>query len=283
VTRRDDLIDAAHGSVVLKPEFSRFGTSVRLRPAPPGRGTPEDERFWREVQVDDEHPWVAQEFLEGPQVSSWSVVRDGRVVAHAAYPATFTASFAHRRRHQPDASVRSRAPAGATVSFTSATSHAPEDAPLLALARDVATHVGGSGMLAFDAVVVDGVPVPIECNPRLTSGVHLFHAHPDVADLLVGAGDLPGVPLQPPVTARASLPFALALYGPSQVLHGSASFRAWLKALASRDATFWWRDPLPTLLQPWVLGVTYARAARRREGILRSTTTDIAWNGGVRG
>lgn len=296
VTRLHDLLDAVRRPVVVKPDFSRFGTHVRVRPDPPGYGTPADDRFWREVRIDEGHPWVVQEYLDGPHLSSWSVVRDGRVVAHTTYPATFTAAFARRSRdtagsaagdgapagaardRAPAGAARDRAPAGATVTFE----HVDVE-PLERLARDVARSVGGSGMLAFDAVVVDGVPVPIECNPRLTSGVHLFHDQPVVADLL--ACDDPvdesvgQRPLTPRLGARASLTYPLSLYGASQVLDRPGSWPAWLRALAARDATFWWRDPLPTVLQPWVLASTYARAFRHGVGPLQATTLDIEWNG----
>src|SRR6185503_21236723 len=64
------------GPLVLKPEFSRFGVHVRLYP----QGVPAQA-----PPLAAHGPWVAQRFVAGTELCSYSVADRGRLLAHVAY------------------------------------------------------------------------------------------------------------------------------------------------------------------------------------------------------
>ena len=230
--------------VVLKPAFSRFGADV-IRDARPSDARRTDVRAAR--------PWLAQERVEGRAVCSFAVAHRGRLTAHAAYHTPLTAG------------------AGAGVAFEPLRSAAAE-----AFAARVAAATGASGQLAFDFQErPSGELVAVECNPRATSGVHLFGPR----DALVGAllGDVEAV-VRPGCDAPVALRLGLALAGwrPGR----TAAWRAWLGA---RDAVADPDDPAPARRQVEAAVRLVARAARRGVSPLRASTWDIEWNGGALG
>ncbi len=129
---------------ILKPEFSRFSAGVSKHEAL-------DEARAEARRAGGS--WVAQAFAGSEMLCTYGVAHEGRLLAHAAYRAPQTAS-------------------GASVCF------APDADPAARewVARFVErTHF--SGQLAFDFIRTDeGALLPIECNPRATSGVHLLLA-----------------------------------------------------------------------------------------------------------
>jgi len=145
-----DLPDPS--ALVFKPEFSRFGVETLLRPVP--------EALAR-IRPTPERPWVAQTCISGAEVCFYAVARAGRLTAFASYRSTW----------------RTRGRAGYAFAPLDRRTH---DA-LKAIAERLAPHVG-EGQFACDAIVdAGGRPWLIECNPRATSGVHLFDRSPALA------------------------------------------------------------------------------------------------------
>ncbi|OWA36017.1 hypothetical protein B9G55_09120 [Saccharibacillus sp. O16] len=129
---------------ILKPEFSRFSSGV-------SRHQTLDEARAEARRTGG--TWVAQTFVAGEMLCTYGVAHEGRLLAHAAYRAPQTAS-------------------GASVCF------APDADPA---AREWVSRfverTNFSGQLAFDFIrTEEGALLPIECNPRATSGVHLLLA-----------------------------------------------------------------------------------------------------------
>ncbi|NUR88613.1 MAG: carbamoylphosphate synthase large subunit [Nonomuraea sp.] len=211
-------------NVVVKPEYSRFGTRVsRLR---------------------GEH--VAQELLEGSQTCTYSVVRDGVLKAHVAYAVDFTAS-------------------GACVSFQ------PTEAP--AVDAWVSTFVGKlgfTGQISFDFIG----DLPLECNPRATSGVHLLGD--GLARVLQGQTD--GV-LRADPRARRMLAAAMLSFGLAGV-RSARDLRRWAAFVATaRDVVAEPGDRGPFAAQFGVLWSNWLRSLWTRRSIIECSTYDIEWNG----
>jgi hypothetical protein len=228
---------------VLKPEFSRFGTQVRVlepdEPLPELKGR-----------------WVVQEFIAGRALCTYGVAQQGKLLAHAAYAPDFTAG------------------AGAAIYF------APLQHPALqAWVQDFVAAEGLTGQVAFDVIeAADGTLYPLECNPRATSGIHLF-APADRLDraFLEGASQL----ITPRPEARAQIALAMWVYGlPPAAQAGPRRLFAWGKALGEApDVVFRWDDPMPAVEQ-WLVFAELDRRARLA-GItaLEASTADIEWNG----
>ena len=227
---------------VLKPAFSRFGTEALVPPHVPAH--------LDRIAPTPARPWVAQRFVPGRQVCTYSVAHEGRIVAHVAYATPFVAGHAG-------------------VWF-----RAVEHPEARAFAERLVTADRFTGQIAFDFVedAVGGVTA-IECNPRATSGLHLFRGASDFAEALLN-------PAAAPVEASGEdatlgLPMLAAgarhRFGP-----------AWRAAFQSaRDVVFDPADPLPTFGQALTAATFLTWAARHRCSPLAATTRDIEWNGPV--
>ncbi len=241
----DDLarLPLSPGETVLKPEFSRFATQVIVQP---------DKRRMASIAPSPARRWVAQRFVPGQEICSWAIARVGEIVAIACYRP--------RWRHG-----RSAAYAFEAI-----------DAPAVAeLSRRIARATDFTGHLSFDLIVTpDGTTVPIECNPRAVSGLHLFDGDPGLARAIMGKGSV----TSPPAGRLRYLSPAMALLGlPSALAQGRIG-----KLLADwqegEDALGRAGDRLPV----WgalIDGARFAVTGLRGGGAARQTTADIEWDG----
>ncbi|KQT34998.1 hypothetical protein ASG29_02365 [Sphingomonas sp. Leaf412] len=232
--RLDDL--------VLKPEFSRFAAATLVRPSRCAAAR---------LRPSPTHAWVAQDIVVGEELCLWTAAHHGRLTGHALYRPAL--------RHG-----RSAAYAFEAVDWP----------PAIDMAARIAASCAMTGHLSFDLIrTPDDRAVPIECNPRAVSGVHLF-----AGDLTARAIVGEAVPPPPPGTRRHLSP-AMALLGMPQAL---ATGRAGAFAAA-------WRAGADAIGRPGdrrpVAGaiVDAARFAAtgltRRRSPTRQTTADIEWNG----
>lgn len=235
----------AHGrAVVLKPEFSRFGVHVRLYP----EGIPADAADLAPLGT-----WVVQDYLAGDELCSYAIAHRGRLLAHAIYRPT------HRLRRS------------SSYYFQPVQRPALRDA-VAALVRG--THY--SGQVSFDWIEgADGIARALECNPRATSGLHLFPADADLPSALLGNGEV-----QEPTSSRARM---------IAVLMATAGVQ---DAIRRRQPTAWlgdWRRADDVISVPGdrltpagslVDLASYAKLALRQGCNLREAATrDIEWDG----
>ena len=236
VTDAAALAGVAPADVVLKPEFSRFAAATLVRPT---------RRAIAKVRPTPTHPWVVQDHVAGEELCLWTAARDGRLTGHALYRPTL--------RH------------GRSAAFAF---QAVDWPPAIAMAARIAAATGMTGHLSFDLIrTPDGRAVPIECNPRAVSGVHLL-------DGTMLARAILGEAQPPPVagTRRHLLP-AMAVLG----------------AAAPRRTLAAWREGRDAIGRPgdrWPAVGAMVDAARfaalglsRRRSPTRQTTADIEWNG----
>jgi len=217
---------------ILKPRFSRFATHVREwttgdgLPALDGRG------------------WIAQRFVPGAGRCTWSVAAQGRLLAHATYAV--------------DATAGTR---GAAIAF-----HSVRHDAIRFWVETFLAHHRLSGQFAFDFIEGSDGLYGIECNPRLTSGIHCFRGMPEVVTALLDPGAQPtAVRLEPPAGLHFRSRLALATY------HHRP--RAGAGLLDAED------DPWPRRLQCVTWGQLLLRSLLRRTDPRRLSTRDIEWNG----
>jgi hypothetical protein len=248
--------------LVLKPVYSRFASRTLILPTlteclaaikrdvdqecvprnSRGRGAPVCA------------PWVAQEYVVGKPVCTYSVAHQGRLTAHTAYRSEFTAGQ------------------GATIVFQ----HTSHSAALNWVSHFVSSfHY--TGQIAFDFIETpSGDVVALECNPRATSGIHLFASTPQFPAAFFN----PTLEcLSPSTEERAMLFTAMWLYGLPMALQ-KGEFKKWLSTLiTSRDVVFSRQDLLPALLQP--RGILHFVRLGWQHHItpLEASTFDIEWNG----
>jgi hypothetical protein len=234
-------------SFVLKPVFSRFASKIVFA-----------DTMAEQIEllpITSTYPWVAQRRIDGKAFCTYSIVYEGWLLAHVVYP------------------VRYRAGVGSCVYFAPV-EHAAIDAWITRFLQ----HEHFSGQIAFDIIVTsDGMVYPIECNPRATSGLHLFQQEQPLHRALLAPNDPIEQPLRPPPTNRAMIAIAMLVYG---LPRSWAKLKAWLRDfLHARDVVFDWRDPLPFLLQPLLLWYNWKESRRLGISLLEFSTHDIEWNG----
>jgi predicted ATP-grasp superfamily ATP-dependent carboligase len=198
--------------------------------------------------------WIAQEFMEGRQICTYSIAHKGTLTAHTTYRADFTAGR------------------GAAIVFE----HIYHPV-IFEWVQLFVSQLGFTGQIAFDFIETsDGSVVALECNPRATSGIHLFSNEGDITRAFL---DDSIVCLTPKKQQAAMLSTGMLVYGLPTSLKKRQLVKWLTKFFTSRDVVFDARDPLPFLLQ-WRSIISYSRLGRKL-GIsaLAASTFDIEWNG----
>lgn len=236
---------AAGRPLVLKPEFSRFGVHVRIYP----KGMPDAP-----APLPPLGPWVAQEYCEGIELCSYSVADQGRLTAHALYRPMHRLQRSSSYYFEP---------------------HGCE--PIRHFVADLVARLQFTGQISFDWMDVgDGQPRVLECNPRATSGLHLF----DEQDALPAAlnGTVEGCVVPRGARARMLGPVMYSA-GALQSLAGGTVGRWRRDAQRASDVMTAPGDRWPVagalLDMAW-----FARTALQRRCTLReAATSDIEWDG----
>lgn len=234
------------GDLVFKPVWSRFAARVLLRPGP---------RALAATCPTTAAPWVAQEYLAGQEICAYALAHKGRLSAMSSYRGIY------------------RAGRGASVAF------APlSDPAVREFVRRYVAGTGWTGQISFDLIRrADGSVLPLECNPRATSGLHFFRS-PTFANAVLAA-DAPAQEVATDVVAPQGVRLALWLYGLPQALRpgGMAPFRAALREV--QDVLDWPDDPAPRRAQFAALAEIAVKALRGRTSLQRAATEDIEWDG----
>lgn len=209
------------------------------------------------------------------------MAREGRLLAHVCYRSVLR--LAGR-------GADGRATQGAGIVFEDVTAARPE---IRDFVRELVAARCFSGQIAFDFIRDERATYVIECNPRATSGVHLFGDDDALAEILLGAAESRRVDtrvergageivVEPPRGARPrtrklgfALPFAGAL--------AQGEVRAWPSllrhALGTPDVVYRRDDPMPALAAPLSLAELALVAARERRPLTAATTYDIEYDG----
>ncbi|PWW72768.1 hypothetical protein C7212DRAFT_366318 [Tuber magnatum] len=242
----DDVRALPHGEteLALKPVYGRAAKGVHhLKPNTP---LPEG------VDVGPENEYIAQEWITGNRYCSYSVLRDGRVFAFSVYPVVDTIDES------------------SCVYFQSI-----EHAGIRTYVERIADALPGmNGQIAFDFIETDDQLVAIECNPRATSGIHLWSGTPDLAHSFTQAS--PAVAR--PGERRQLIPGMLMW---SKKGAGLREYLRHMKRLmGTKDVMFSKRDLLPSLMQPFLLTSYYEICRERRMNISTMFQWDLVWEPG---
>ncbi|MCA9837227.1 MAG: hypothetical protein KC422_09930 [Trueperaceae bacterium] len=227
--------------VVLKPAYSRFATKALL--------PPHSRESLKAVHPSEANPWLAQSYLKGKALCSYSLAIGGKLTAHTVYGAEFTAGQ------------------GSSVVFRHLQHQGIE-----AFVRQIVQAFGMTGQFAFDFIETsEGEVFALECNPRATSGVHLLASCPAFPQAFWDET----VFVKPQQAESIMLASAML-----QAFGKSKKKREWLEVFgSSRDALFRWADPLPALLQGLAIWPFLELAWQKKLSLLEASTYDIEWNG----
>ena len=229
--------------VVVKKIFSRFSDDVHFFPAEDYE--PERHLFTPRSE------WIMQEKIEGAQYCSYSIVRDGIVMAHTTYQTELTAGV------------------GATIAFKHC-----EHPAIERFVKTIANALSFTGQLSFDFIVDEnGTPYPIECNPRATSGLHLFS--PDVVPAFI---ESVSSCLYPSEETKEAIKLAMLVYGWHNHKHHSWK-ELWNAFFTYRDITYRSGDMKPFFYQFVSMYDLWKESRKHGQSMTAVSTHDIRWDG----
>lgn len=263
------------GDWVWKPVYSRFAAKVRMptlmtydtgaRTDQQGKVSQKNHRHLRNDPPDKGElssisPWVAQVFIPGQMLCTYSIAHEGQLVAHSAYDSRYRTGSV-----------------GASVFFEQV-----EHEGALAWVRQFAQATGFSGQIGFDFIGgQDGQVYAIECNPRATSGIHLFHPGDDLVraltepEMLIKERKM----ITPARGSKAMLMLPMLGSGLHQIF-GKGKLRAWIAAWrGARDVVYARQDLQPLMEQFGVVLAAWRLARSQKLSLTEALTHDIEWNG----
>ncbi len=229
---------------ILKASYSR--ASQKVLKVFPGR-------YDLNFTISQNNPWLAQQWIQGKKFCSYSVCDQGEVRAHCTYPVEYSID---------DSSC---------VTFRSVNHQ-----KIYRWIRNFVAHLHYSGQISFDFIETDeGDLYAIECNPRATSGVHLFTKQ----DRLDKAFFAPHESLiLPALNSKRQIAAGMVLYGWRSKDPGY-KFSRYLKSLLStKDVVFNRKDIKPFLLSPYVFGLYYLNSLKMRANLPTTFTYDLDYD-----
>lgn len=220
---------------VLKRCLSRSGDGIEFSSA----GSPVDKPI--------DGTWQIQERIPGETLCSFSAAHHGTTLLTIVY--------------SPSVTYRTIG-----VVFT-----AIDEPKIVRWVERFVRETGFHGFISFDFIRdPEGNVFAVECNPRLTSGIHLAPLHQIARAILT-----PGEP-QPPSHARKSARITLGVLSalPRLLLMPKSAWKAVRESLRSQDVILQWHDPGPYLYQ--IPSFAYALCHSYKEKI---SLSDCAMNG----
>lgn len=230
--------------LVFKPVWSRFARDVLPRPSPGELDA---------VRPSPTAPWVAQRFIAGDEISAYAVAIEGKLKALAFYRSLY------------------RAGKGAGICFEPV-----EDAAARRIVEIFVAGTAWTGQISFDLMrEKDGTVLPLECNPRAVSGLHLFRDPQRFADAVLDDGP----EVKPDVAKLQTVRLAMWIYGLPAALRsgGLGRFRQTMRE--ADELLDWPGDPAPRKAQWRALAEIAGTALRQRISLQAASTRDIEWNG----
>lgn len=232
-------------TLVFKPEFSRFASFTQVSPEP---------SQMKNIKPSEDVPWVAQARIAGKEFCSYSVAQNGILKAHACYHPAYRVGLGSGVYFEP---VRHKKILDFVTNFVSKTKY--------------------HGQVGFDFIETpEGEVFVLECNPRATSGAHLFS---DTDDLSIAFLDRNASMIEAfPERARMVAP-AVVLFNFTEQIQRKGFRKLLGKFSNAQDVCFTIKDPLPSFYQFVGLGEVVVRSMVKRVGLKEAATADIEWNG----
>ena len=230
---------------VIKPVYSRFSAKIKI--------ISKFDKNIPDIDISEKNPWLLQEFIEGSQFCTYSIVQNGNITAHTAYPTTFTAGV------------------GSSITFEH-----KDYQDVFTWISEYVKNINYTGQIAFDFIETPDKEIyVIECNPRATSGIHLFGE----INLTEAFLENPKEIITPNKSTKVMILLAMLTYGLFSV-KSSGKLLSWIKTFfSSKDIVFKMSDSLPFIHQFFILAGLGFAAIKNNIKITEVSTMDIEWNG----
>ncbi len=207
------------------------------------------------ITASENNPWVAQQLLVGKKYCTYSVCQQGRVHAHVTYPVKIAID-------------------GSSCILFEAIHHAA----ITQWIDNFVSKENYTGQIAFDFIETAEGLYAIECNPRSTSGVHLFPHTTKLAQAFLNEDN---ERLNPPLGVRRQIIAGMLMYG--WRTSSSPNFSYFVKHFfSSSDVVFDHRDLFPFIMQPKMIMRILSEARRLKLSLPALFNHDLEWNNEIK-
>ena len=222
---------------VLKPVFSRFGQTVIRNICPAN---------CQKLEISEKRQWVVQEYIQGESLCNFFIAQNGRLIAHSAYRPKWLINNAAASFFEPI-----------------------QDKRIENFAQQFCQSLNFTGQAAFDFIDDGNNLWVLECNPRSTSGLHIFSGSLKINNNkeLSFSGSLKTTPLR----IGLSLPLLFSL----SAIKNKQFKKLWQDFRQSEDVL----SNLPF----YAAGLSFAelnlKAWQQKQNLSAISTYDIEYNG----
>ena len=228
-----DQLGLKSNDYVFKPCFSRYGEEVIISPA-----------IYRFI----EGSWVCQKRIFGRSYCTYSTCKAGKVLSLAIYPVEIVFGKV-------------------CTSFCSIDQEHSDYKKIKEWVKTFVDKTSFTGQVGFD-FIVDQEALAIECNPRMTSGIHLFNDNSNFTQSLFEPMEI--VEPQKGVQMNMTL-----LFGFTPKFYLTAID----KTIKGRDVIFKLNDIWPFINQFSLFFYILILSIRKKLSLSKITSYDIEWNG----
>jgi predicted ATP-grasp superfamily ATP-dependent carboligase len=245
IENKQDLQDLDFSTpYILKPCYSRASQKVcKVLPteAPPN------------IEIESHNPWIAQEWLDGKKFCTYTLCHDGELKAHSTYPVGYSID------------------GNSCLTF-----EAVEHKKIYEWIKTFVKAQNFTGQVGFDFVEkADGSIYAFECNPRSTSGAHLFDPQDRLDLAFLNQNVDPILPLKGRTRQFAC---GMLMYGWRALPPEKTKLSYLWELISNKDIIFNKGDLLPTFTMP-LLAFKYVSASRKmKERLISTFYFDLDWN-----
>jgi predicted ATP-grasp superfamily ATP-dependent carboligase len=207
-----------------------------------------------QVPIEPHNPWIAQELLHGKKFCTYSIMHNGEVKATSTYPVEYAIDGNSCLTFKPI--------------------HHPQINEWIS---KLAKAINFTGQAGFDFIQKsDGTLYAIECNPRATSGAHLFAPENNLAAAFF---NLNKNPIYPTRTSRKEIAVGMLMYGWKEQPSFKVTWKGFIQTLlTSKDVIFSRKDPLPFILTPFISFLYWRTSKLLKKPLPAMFTHDLEWN-----
>lgn len=221
-----------------------------------GRGSRDVMKVVQEipqVSFEKKNPWIAQEFIEGRRYCTYSVCHSGKVLAHSLYEVLYTID------------------GNSCVAF-----NAIRHPKIFDWVKNFIHKIQYTGQIAFDIIeTASGELYSVDCNPRATSGLHLFKPE-DHIDRAFFHQALETI--FPKDGNSQQIASGMLAYGLREGIAQKKFLDYATKFLTTKDVIFSSNDLQPFLFEPLIFFSYWIKGRRAGLSIPRYFTWELDWD-----
>lgn len=243
IENEEDTKSLPDEKLIFKRIYSRFAAGILVKE----RGDPLPK-----LDYIKNNPFIAQKFIEGEHLCTYSIAKKGNLQASSEYFILQSMGI------------------GSAISFVS-TSH-PK---IYKFIQEFVAKTNYTGQISFDFIKDrNGTIYCLECNPRATSGLHLFTDTSDFLEAFLGAPNQTVLPKNE--IYKRDLLFCF-WFGIKQGDIFSKLF--WISIFKGSSPLFTWKDFKVILAIPYILFQICKKTLLQQKGFHEVMSRDVEYNG----